>query len=160
LFLSLDLFRRPAERRIRNDLQACYGKLTTLPGKYRVAVIDMRHEGIDETGAYYFIKKLLRLNRYEKLSAVILLTFDVTGERSEAGVQFILIENPHAIHKITASELFRHPKSAQLLEKLYLFELLSRIRFPSIDWQHWFEMQQHLNLFHRETEYGSLSPPV
>ena len=155
LYFSLDALHQWTVPRIKSSLRHSYGQLKKATAKYRIAVVDMRYEGINEFKAYHYILKILRRKKYEKLSGVILMTFGIKGKNT-IGPKLILIPNPYAENTIMGSTLFKDFKQPLSYGRRYLLELPIRIRFKKTGWQNCLNIEPGYRIVHKGKEYGTL----
>lgn len=156
LYFSLDALNQWVLRRIKSRLSRCYSQLLKFDTKYKVAVIDMRYEGVNEVQAYKYILNVLKYKDYRELSGVILITFDVESKQNICGTKLILISNPNAENPIDGSHLFKKPKYSISHTKKYLLVLPTRIRLNKTGWQDLIQIGPEYKIAYKRVKYGSL----
>jgi hypothetical protein len=156
LYFSLEALQPWTYGRTKSALRESYGQLKYSSAMYRIAVIDMRYEAISEINAYNYILQIFHRKKYDKLSGVMLMTFDIGTSSHIAGTKLILIPNPYAEKQIDGSSLFKNPKQTLSYGKQYLFELPTRIHVHKPGWQDWIEMEPGYRIVHKGVEYGTL----
>ncbi len=156
LYFSLDALHQWTVPRTKGALREAYSQLKGAAAKYRIAVIDMRYEGINEFKAYQYILNILKRKRHEKLSGVILITFEIETCGNTAELKLILISNPFAENPISTSLLVKNPKQILSYGKQYLLEIPTRIHIRKPGLQDWIQMEPGYRIVHKGVEYGTL----
>jgi len=155
LYFSLDVLSPWTYGRVKGALRESYGQLKKSSAPYRVAVIDIQCEGINEINAYRYTSRILHRKKYSGLSGVILMTFDI-GTKSYTGTKLILISNPYAEKPINGQLLFKNPKQILSYEKRYVLVMPTRIRIHKLGWYDWMQVEPSYRIIHKGVEYGTL----
>jgi hypothetical protein len=156
LYFSLDVLSSWTYGRVKGALRKSYGQLKKSSALYRVAVIDMRYEGINEIDAYEYILRILHGKKYNDLSGVMLMTFDIRAKSYTTGTKLILISNPYAEKTINSQLLFKNPKQTLSYEKRYMLVMPTRIRIHKPGWHDWIQIEPGYRIIHKGVEYGTL----
>ena len=157
LYFSLDALNQLVLRRIKSRLSRCYSQLIKFGTKYRIAVIDIRYEGADESKTCQYVLNILNHKKYRKLSGVILITFDIETQQSISETKLILISNPNAENPIDGSCLFKKPKYLiNYPSKKYILMLPIHMRINKPGWHELVQIGPRYGLIYKGTKYGTL----
>ncbi|NVM03974.1 MAG: hypothetical protein HWN67_16705 [Candidatus Helarchaeota archaeon] len=156
LYFSLDIFHKQTMLRTKNALSKGYSQLKKITSKYKVAVVDIRYEKINEFEAYQNVLNRLKTKKYGDLSGVILITFETGTNQITAGLKLIFIPNPQAENPIYETFFFKKPKQVLSYSKHYLLEIPSLIRYRKPGLQDWLNIEPGYIITYKGEEYGTL----
>ena len=91
IYCPVDNFLPEAVQRIDRKLRESRSQLKRVKADYKIAVVDLRYEYINEWDAYYHTLRLLC--NYKSLNGAILIKYDINKEAHEAGVWLIPVSN-------------------------------------------------------------------
>ena len=142
--------------RLKGAIRTAYVQHKESGGRHRIVAIDTRYEALNEAEAYDYVFKTLCRKRYEKLSGVVLMTFDLQTSKSTAKTKLLPVRNPHTVKPIDWRLMFKGNVRLVRWGKQYLLALPTRIRIPSPGWHDLIHMEPGYKIVYKGVEYGTL----
>lgn len=126
---------------------------------YRVAVIDIRREPVNEFIIWSRTQSWL-LNeraRYPRLSGVIFMRYDVTTKRDQVGTWLIPVINPHAENPLDLGLLFKNiVLPTPSFGARHLLILPTHIHIPKPGWMNIIQLEPGFKLIYRGVYFGTI----
>lgn len=155
LLFDVKSLQRATLGRVRSATRKCFSQLKDLSVNYKLAVIDIRYDAVNEVDSFNFIQTVFQARRYEELSGVLLMTFDLSAGGHTAGTKLIPIMNPHAKNPLDWGFLARD-EIVFLNDKRFFFALASRIQYSHSGWHDCFHMVPEYVLTYKGKIFGSI----
>ena len=152
IYCPVDNFLPEAVRRINRKLQESHRQLKKVEADYKIAVIDLRYEYINEQDTYNYTRRLLC--NYKSLNGAILIIYGINEEAHKARVRLIPVSNPaNPIDdwKITLKKALSSPD----LETKAFFAFLTKFKTIGLQESISVEIKQR-QIFYKDIYYGSL----
>lgn len=147
IYCPVDNFLPEAVRRINRKLRESL-KLERVKADYKIAVVDLRYEYINERDAYNYTRRLLC--NYKSLNGAILIIYGINEEAYKARVKLIPVSNPANPIDDWKIILKKASPSPDLETKAF-FALLTKSKTTS--WR--IEIKRY-RIFYKDIYYGSL----
>jgi hypothetical protein len=155
LYFDVNCFQWSTLRRIQSATRKSFKQLKNLSANYRIAVIDISYEAVNQIDVYNYIRRNFAGKKYEELSGIILMTFD-NAQGNTAGTRLIPVGNPYAKNPIDWGLIFRKTICPVHRGKQYLLLLPTLIRVQSPGWHDLMHMEPGYRIIYKGKEFGTL----
>jgi len=159
LLYPVDLLTHWNYPRIVSRIKRSYPQLKDVDADYRVAVIDVRREPINEFILWFATQSWLKSEgiKYPKLSGVIFMRYDVRAEKNQVGTWLIPAINPYAENPLDPRLLLKNVVLPTLsFGARYLFLLPTRIYISKPGWVDLIRLEPGFKLTYKGIYFGTI----
>ena len=160
LLYPVDLLTCWAYPRIISRIKKSYPQLKDVDADYRIAVIDVRKEPINEYMLWSTTKSWLvsKGTKYPKLSGVIFMRHDVKTKKDQAGTWLIPVINPHAENPLDPKLLLKNVVlPTPSFGARHLLILPTRIHIPKAgEWIDLIQLEPGFKIVYKDIYFGTI----
>jgi len=155
----VDLLTHWVYPRIVSRIKRSYPQLKDVDANYRIAVIDVRREPVNELTLWYATQSWLIFEgiKYPKLSGVIFMRYDITTRKDQVGTWLIPVINPYAESPLDPKLLLKNvvlPTSS--FGARYLLILPTHIYIPKPGWMGLIQLESGFKLTYKGIYFGTI----
>jgi len=159
LLYPVDLLTHWVYPRIVSRIKRSYPQLKDVDANYRIAVIDVRREPVNELILWYATQSWLIFEgiKYPKLSGVVFMRYDITTRKDQVGTWLIHVINPYAESPLDPKLLLKNvvlPTSSFGARNLLI--LPTHIYIPKPGWMDLIQLEPGFKLIHKGIYFGTL----
>lgn len=159
LLYPTDLLTQWVYPRIVSRIKRCYQQLKAVDADYRVAVIDIRREPVNEFIIWSETQSWLMSEgaRYPRLSGVIFMRYDTMTKRDRVGTWLIPAINPHAENPLDLEMLLKNiVLPIPSFGTRYLLILQTHIHIPKPGCINIIRLEPGFKLMYRDVYFGTI----
>jgi len=159
LLYPVDLLTHWIYPRIVSRIKRSYPQLKDVDANYRIAVIDVRREPVNEFILWYATQSWLIFEgiKYPKLSGVVFMRYDITTRKDQVGTWLIHVINLYAESPLDPKLLLKNvvlPTSS--FGARYLLILTTHIYIPKPRWKDLIQLEPGFKLTYKGIYFGTL----
>jgi len=159
LLYPVDLLTLWCYRRIADRIRRSYPQLKDVDANYRVAVIDVRTEPINEFILWFMTQSWLIYKgaKYPKLSGVIFMRYNVVRGEHHASMWLIPVINPYADNPLDPSVLLKNVLlPTPTFGSRYLLLLPTHIYISKPSWVEFMQIRPGFRLTYKGIYFGTI----
>ena len=159
LLYPVDLLTHWILCRVCNCIKESYRQLKSVDADYRVTVVDVRTEPVNEFTLWKGVQSWLCGvgSKYPRLSGVILVRYNFSAQKGNVGTWFIPIVNSHAEKPLDPNLLLRNitlPKP--LFRARHVLILPAHIRISEAGWVDLIQIEPGFKIYYKGVYFGTL----
>lgn len=159
LLYPVDLLTQWIQRRVINRIKRSYRQLRDVDTDYRVVVIDVRREPVNEFTLWYSTQLWLGIegDDYPKLSGVIFMRYDITSKKDQVSTWLIPVINPYAETPLDPKLLLKNiVLPTPSFGARYLLILPTHIYIPKPGWMDLIQLEPEFKLTYKGIYFGTI----